>query len=295
MRYDAHKTLIAPARPTASLPLLIGGVFLTIMVYYSLNYLVWMVVFAALTSDESWALMTTLDEARTPGAVLVNLAVFILLPIALAVTLKVLHQRSLASLVGPVFTAIRQFRRVLFMLAMLFAVLFIIPVPDDLAPSANLAFGQWLILLPLTLLTLLIQTSAEELAFRGYIQSQLAACFSSPVIWLCAPSLLFGLVHYNPELHTQNAVIVVLWATMFDMVAADLTARSGSLGPAIALHFVNNFSAIAIAAPDGPFDGLALMTYPFSLASTEALMLWAPIDLMVLLCAWLAARLALRR
>ena len=295
MRYDAYDPLIAPARPTASLPLLIGGIVVTILVYYSLNYLVWMTVFAALTSDESWALMTALDEARTPSSVLINLFVFILLPIALVVTLRILHHRSFLSLFGSVLQTIRQFRRVFVLLCALFAVLWVVPMPDSLAPSPNLAFGKWLVVLPLTVLALLIQTSAEELAFRGYIQSQLAARFSSPLVWILAPSILFGLVHYDPDLPTQNAMIIVLWATLFGVVAADLTARSGTLGPAIALHFVNNFNAIAIAAPNGSFDGLALFTYPFSLASTDALMMWAPIDLMVLLCAWLTARLALRR
>ncbi len=87
----------------------------------------------------------------------------------------------------------------------------------------------------------------------------------------------------------------MLWATLFGLAAADLTARAGTLGPAIALHLVNNFNAIALAAPEGAFDGLALYTYPFSLASSEALIAWAPIDLMILFCSWLTARLALRR
>ncbi len=295
MRYDAYDPLIEPARPSSSILLLVGGIVVTIMVYYTLSYLVWMGVFAYLTSDESFALMTSLDEARTPGSVITNLMAFVLLPVALAVTVRTVHQRSFWSLFGPLARLIRQFRQVLVGLAILSAVLFLLPMPDDLTPSANLPLGRWIIFLPLTLLALLIQTSAEEIAFRGYIQSQLAARFSSPLVWIVAPSALFGLVHFDPSLPLQNAAIVVLWATAFGMAAADLTARSGTLGPAIALHLVNNFSAIAIAAPDGQFDGLALYTFPFSLASTDALMVWAPMDLLILLCGWLTARLALRR
>ena len=295
MRYDAYDPLIAPARPTAGLQTLTAGIVLTVLTYYSINYLIWMAIFALLTSDQSTAVITLIDQPRTPGSVIANLLVFALLTASLALTLKVLHQRSLMSLIGPWPGAMFQFRRVLVGLAILYAATLLLPMPDEITPTANLPFGQWIMYLPLTLVALLIQTSAEELAFRGYIQSQLAARFPNPVIWIMLPSLLFGIVHYDPSLPTQNALIVVLWATLFGMAAADLTARSGTLGPAVALHVVNNFSAIAIAAPEGSFDGLALFTFPFSLASTDALMTWAPIDLMILLCSWLAARLALRR
>jgi len=80
----------------------------------------------------------------------------------------------------------------------------------------------------------------------------------------------------------------------FGIVAGDLTARFGTLGPATALHFINNFSAILIAAPDGMFDGLALYSYPFALDDTRAITAMMPVDLLVLFCGWLAIRLSLR-
>ena len=295
MRYDAYDPLVAPARATPGLHVLATGIVLTVLIYYVINYVLWMVIFAVLTVDQSNAVIATVDQPRTPGGVIANLMVFALLTASLAVALRVLHQRSLLSLIGPVPRAVMQFRRVLIALAILFAAAFLLPMPDEITPEANLPFRRWIRLLTVTLVALLIQTSAEELAFRGYIQSQLAARFPNPAVWILAPSALFGIVHYDPSLPTQNALIVVLWAALFGMAAADLTARSGTLGPAIALHMVNNFSAIAIAAPQGPFDGLALFTFPFSLASADELMTWAPVDLMILLCGWLVARLALRR
>ena len=76
---------------------------------------------------------------------------------------------------------------------------------------------------------------------------------------------------------------------------ADLTARSGTLGPAIALHFINNVSAVLIVSlPDG-LAGLALYVAPFSLDNTELLRAWLPVDFMLMLVFWLAARLAIRR
>ena len=295
MQYDPYEPLILPARPSASLWTLSAGVLMTILICWILNYILWIAVFALLPGDLSASLSTALDNARTPGGVVISLCLFALLSAALAISMRALHQRGLMSLVGPLPLAIYQFRRVGVGLILFFAVTALLPMPDDLVPTENLDFSRWLGLLPLALFGLLIQTSAEELVFRGYLQSQLAARFPQPLIWIGVPSALFGLLHYDPSLPFLNATVVVLWATLFGLAAADLTARAGTLGPAIALHMVNNFSAIAIAAPEGPFDGLALYTFPFSLASSDALIAWAPIDLMLLLCSWLVARLALRR
>jgi len=108
-------------------------------------------------------------------------------------------------------------------------------------------------------------------------------------------SVLFAALHYSPATQQDNAWLIVLWAGAFGVVAADLTARSGTLGPAIALHLVNNTLAIALMAPKGNFDGLALYSYPFSLQDSTVLMQWMPVEMMVLFCTWLVARLALRR
>ena len=76
---------------------------------------------------------------------------------------------------------------------------------------------------------------------------------------------------------------------------ADLTARAGTLGPAIAVHFVNNVTAILIVSMPDNLSGLALYLSPFSLADTEAVRAWLPVDFGFMLVSWLTARLAIRR
>src|SRR5690606_23395048 len=115
----------------------------------------------------------------------------------------------------------------------------------------------WLLLLPLSLTAVLVQTSAEEILFRGYIQQQLAARFASPLIWMVAPAVIFGLLHYRPDAGA-NGGLIMLWAAGFALAAADLTARAGTLGPAIALHFMSNTSALLILSAEGTLSGLAL-------------------------------------
>jgi hypothetical protein len=161
--------------------------------------------------------------------------------------------------------------------------------------QSNLSFSLWLSLLPLTLFFLLIQVSAEELLFRGYLQSQLAARGLHKSIWILLPSVLFGLLHYDPTVMGEAAPWIVIWTTGFGILAADLTARSGTLGPAIAFHFAVNFMTIALIGFGDYLGGLTLYIYPFSVTETERLMSYLPVDAIGMLLAYLSVRLALRR
>ena len=55
----------------------------------------------------------------------------------------------------------------------------------------------------------------------------------------------------------------MIWAFCFGLAAADLTARSGTLGPAIGFHLVNNALAFLLFGQAGGMDsGLALFLFP---------------------------------
>jgi hypothetical protein len=175
------------------------------------------------------------------------------------------------------------------------AVLLLPPWPLAAASAPGLAPGLWLALLPVTLAVLVLQTGSEELFFRGYLQSQLGARLRHPAVWLGLPALLFALGHYAPAHYGGNAGLVALWALIFGLAAGDLTARAGTLGPALALHLVNNTLAVALAAPSGAMSGLALRRYPFDAGNEAAMAALLPADLAMIALSWLAARLAIRR
>lgn len=284
MRYAAYERLIAPARATAHPLRLLAGVALVAALFVPAGIL-YAVFLAPLAGN---------DGARTPPSVLVLLLQFVLLALALSAALRLVHRRGLASLIGPPAGAARQFLRCIGLLLPLYLLFFILPVPDPYAPRAHMAPGAWLSWLPLALLAVGVQVGAEEMVFRGYLQSQLAARFSHPAVWIGLPSALFGLMHYAPGLAGDNAWMLMLWATLFGAAAADLTARAGTLGPGLALHFVNNAFAILVAAPAGGLDGLALYTVALDLNAPGAAWTILPVELAVTLCAWLTARLALR-
>lgn len=294
MRYAAYELLVAPARPSAALGRLAGGIALTVVVFLVLS-VAWSNLLPMIFGAEGWArIRPAVEAATTPVGVLVNLYTFGLLIAALAVSLRAMHARGIASLVGPLPLAVRQFGRAGLALVVLYGLIALLPMPEEMEPTRNLNVGTWVALLPLALIGLFLQVFAEEVAFRGYMQSQLAARFATPAVWLGGPALAFGLLHFDSAALGAGGWLVVAWATVFGLAAADLTARFGTLGPASALHLVNNFSAILVAAPKGQFDGLALYVFPFSMTDAGAVAAILPVDMLTLLCAWLAIRLALR-
>ncbi|MFD0859731.1 CPBP family intramembrane glutamic endopeptidase [Roseovarius aquimarinus] len=294
MRYPLHARLVDPARPSASPWRLLLGVVLVIVLFLALSVgYGWLCT--QFLPPETWGPDGTgIETASTPGGALVNLFAFGLLILALAVVLPLLHKRGIGTLIGPRRLALRQSGRVAAFVVAVLVLGSLVQLFDPIEMLPGLPAGLWLGLLPLTVLGLLIQTGAEELLFRGYLQSQLAARFRHPAVWMVLPSVLFGMLHFQPGLMGDAAWIIVLWAMLFGIAAADLTARCGTLGPAITLHFINNFGAIAIASTSGYFDGLALATYPFGPEDTALMLRWMPMDLALLFCSYLAARLALR-
>ncbi|MEM7733968.1 MAG: type II CAAX endopeptidase family protein [Pseudomonadota bacterium] len=290
MSYDPHDSLIRPARKSANPVRLILGAGLAVAIYLSI-----LILFVnTLPSILGTGTVEQLFEEDSGGYVFFTLFQFTFMIVALSMVLRTLHRRQLRTLIGRRDRALGDFLLCAKYLVPLYLFFWIMPMPDGFQLERHLALGQWLFFLPLALPLVMIQISAEELAFRGYLQSQLAAKFRHPVIWMGIPSALFGLLHYSPDIAGENAWMLVLWSGLFGMAVADLTARSGTLGAAIALHFVNNVFAILFAAPQGEFDGTALYTFPLALDAPGLAGTLLPLELMMTLCAWLACRLALR-
>ena len=294
-RYAAHRDFIAPAVPTAALWRVFVGFLAASAVYLLLNNLFFTLVFNLLGSQDG-SFYDDLLTGKTPVAMFILLGSFGLMTVGVVLVARVLHKRSLSSLIGPMSLAVPQFGMVVRMLVIVGAITFVLP-PWGFGEDnvSNMPLGKWVLLLPLSLVAVFIQVSAEEIVFRGYVQQQLAARFKSPLVWMVLPSVLFALGHYLPEEAGENAVTIALWAAVFGILMADLTARAGSLGPAIAVHFCNNVTAILITSLPDNLSGLALYVTPFGMDDTEALRTWLPVDFALMFVSWLAARLAIRR
>ncbi|WP_171175552.1 CPBP family intramembrane glutamic endopeptidase [Ruegeria sp. HKCCD8929] len=290
--YAAHERLVAPARLRPEIWRLLAGLGLIAVVVFALNAGVLAV--AGSLGSELW--LRNFLAGATPVAMLILLASFAFVTLGVTLAARQLQRRSLQTIVGPYHLALTQFWHVLRGLLLLGAVLLVLPPYDMGAPmQPNLPVTVWLAVLPFSLLAVLIQTSAEEILFRGYLQQSLAARFRSPVIWMGLPSILFAMGHYVPSEAGDNALLIALWSGVFGLLMADLTARAGTLGPAIALHLFNNIVALLFVALPGSLDGLALFLIPYEMSDTTNLRVWLGVDFVLMLIAWLVARLALRR
>jgi membrane protease YdiL (CAAX protease family) len=294
MPYARHAAYFAPALRRPELWRTALGLLLVISLYagclaagyvlLTLRYGEWMAA----------GIVYAMANGATPGSMLLLLASFFFIGIGPIIAVRLLHRRRAGTLFGP------DSRRVLADFARVVAPilglnLLLLPLYlSDPAITSHQPIVQTLAYLPFALPLVLLQTGAEELLFRGYLQQQLAARFHSPVVWMGLPSALFAALHYAPQDYGGNAFYIVVWTFAFGLFAADLTARTGHLGAAIGLHFANNLAAMLLVAIKGDLDGLALWTIDVSLTDPAAVLPILVTDFLGMFIAWLLARLALR-
>lgn len=232
-------------------------------------------------------------SGRTAPGLTVLLYSFALLGLPVLLVTRLLHGRPAASLIGPPRRALADALKVtLPMLALALAMLPFAALSEQ--AGRRLALGEWLAWLPLALPGLMLQVGAEEALFRGYLQQQLAARFRSPLAWMVLPAALFAVLHFAPGVHGAGALAVAAWAGLFALCAADLTARTGSIGAAFGLHLATNFGAIFLVGLWGQLDGLALWNVVVDTREAGALAPLLAIDMLTLVTGWLLARVILR-
>lgn len=288
-RTPAFEAFIAPARHYPEIWRILLGVFVAVVVYLAPILLIFIGIglfFPALVFEVEIAL----QSPDTPRAMFVLLATFFFMGLG-AVMAAVIHHRGLASLIGPFRPACRHFSRAVLGVGAIFLVtgaLVSAFMADDPIPSLPLT--TWLSYLPLALPLLLVQTGAEELLFRGYLMQALAARFKSAIIWMGAPTVLFGLAHFNGALDPKLTVMLICATGLFGLVAADLTRITGDLGAAIGFHFTNNFFALFLVSIKGEMSGLSLYSAPFTMADVEILIPLIIVDMVTVVLAWAVLR-----
>jgi len=293
----AFESFVAPARARPAFWRLGLGAVLAAIIYLAGSFGTLVAVWTATapgTDFLTWSMQVA--QPSTPFATyLVLFASFPFMALGVFLAARLLHARTPATLFGRAPVVLRHFAIGVAVTFGLTALLLLPVLLVGFDGIPNLDPARWAMLLPLTILGVLVQTGAEELAFRGYLQQQLAARFRSPLAWLVLPSALFAVVHWNPEALGENAFLPLAVAFLFGLLAADLTAKTGSIGAAWGIHFANNFNGLALVATDGTITGLALYRTPYS-ASDPDLMGWSVVPSFLLLAAawYLTRRLTAR-
>ncbi|MEM7722577.1 MAG: type II CAAX endopeptidase family protein [Pseudomonadota bacterium] len=293
MQYEAHDAFIAPARTRPEIWRLLLGLVLCFVVYvfgFAVLFGI-LVLYSGLEGAAAWT--ARMASEGTPTSTLLILATFVGMALGPFLAVPLLHGRSVGSLFGPLRLALRDFLTAMVICGTLYAVLLLVPTGDR--PVPNLDLSLWALFVPLALVGILVQTGAEEVLFRGYLQQQLAARFASPVVWMVLPGVLFALGHYQPDIMGDNAWFIVLAVGLFAILAADLTAVTGNIGAAWGFHFANNCVGILIVGLAGPLSGLALYTSPFDPANVTDMRPYIFFDMVVTVVTWGLIRYAVTR
>lgn len=285
---------IEPAKAHSQLWRTLLGVLLACVVFVLGVLALMSVIRLIVGADSAVAWFERMQSASTPTGALLMLYSFTALGLGFIAATRLLLRRRAQTLFGPVPRLLRDFVTAAGIVFLLYG-LSLVAWSQSFDALMNLDYSLWLSFLPIALLGVLVQTGAEELAFRGYLQQQLAARFASPIAWMLVPSLLFGMLHFDPTNMGPNTWAIVGTATLFALIAADLTARTGSLGASWGFHFANNCLAILLLATDGTITGLSLYVTPYNANDPSLPQVLILTDIAMMGIAWLVCRRVLRR
>lgn len=188
------------------------------------------------------------------------------------IAVRLLQRRSLRSVLGASGRlSWRDFARGAAAILLVGSVLELLATPFD--PSLQrsaIGLGEWLLWLPLMLGALLVQTSAEEIAFRGYLMQSLAARFRSPIVWGGIPAIAFTLLHWSVGSGTLLNAALLVSIGMFAVAVAILVHRTGNLGAGMGVHFGLNLFAITLVSRASELGHIALFVSPMESTDPSA-------------------------
>ncbi|MCH1385044.1 MAG: CPBP family intramembrane metalloprotease, partial [Flavobacteriaceae bacterium] len=104
----------------------------------------------------------------------------------------------------------------------------------------NFVLDKFLILFLIAVLMIPLQTTAEELLFRGYFMQGLGVAFGNRLAPLLTTSISFGLLHImNPEIEKLGYEIIIIYIAT-GLFLGIITLMDEGLELAIGFHAANN-------------------------------------------------------
>lgn len=122
----------------------------------------------------------------------------------------------------------------------------------------SIALSSWLLfLIPILALTFL-QTSSEEVLFRGYLLRGLAYRFRSPFVWALLPGLLFTSLHWSASSSAAINACVLVSIAAFALLLTLVVYATGNLGAALGAHLGNNLTGFLLISHQESYNSFAL-------------------------------------
>ena len=283
--------MIAAACPhTAIWRIVMGIVTVTVLAFLWIFGVIWLI--GVLNGTSFLATMSGAMQplAPRPGGAALYLFLIVGIGVGTLIAAAFWQKRRPGTLFGPAARTLRHFVISAGLSLTVMIILGALSLPFMERPELNMDVSTWLLWLPLGILVLAAQTGSEELLFRGYLQSQLAARYAAPVVWLLIPSILFGAIHYQPGMPIFLTLTIVIVATVFGILAGDLTARTGSIGAAWGFHFANTALVILLVASEASITGLSLFKTSLGLDDLGTLSPLIAVEVLTLAAIWALIR-----
>ncbi len=186
--------------------------------------------------------------------VLLLLMMFIFATIGLYIGIRFFHKKSIKDLITP--NAQIDYGKILwgfgvwFLLGIVFEAVMYFMYPENY--SFNFNIKKFIPLFFIAILIFPIQTSFEELVFRGYLMQGFGAIFKNRWGPLLLTSILFGAIHgSNPEIQQYGMGIMQAYYISAGLVLGIMTIMDDSLELALGVHAATNIYGALILSYEG--------------------------------------------
>ena len=184
---------------------------------------------------------------------------FIVGLVALWISIKLLHKRSLKqTITGRSQFAWNRFfsaAGIWLVLLLLMGIVNYLVDPENFV--WNFQLDKFIFLVIIALLMLPLQTAFEEIFFRGYLMQGILVGSQNRAVALITTTLVFGLLHiFNPEIKEFGIALALPQYIILGLILGISTLMDDGLELALGVHAINNvFLAIFLT-----FDASALQT-----------------------------------
>ena len=268
------------AGPKTTLPRLLAGIVVIVICWLAVTFGVLTAGFYLYTGFGGYARLMESFITTRPGTLAVFLT-FAGIWLGVWIAMRFLHKQKLSALFGPSSrlsaSAFLKGLAAVAVTSLLSEIALYAIAPQFV--RTTIALGDWLIFIVPVMLFAFVQTSAEELLFRGYLMRGLAYRFRSPLIWALLPTLAFTLLHWHGGTPMLMTACVLVTIGSFAVLLAFIVYRTGNLGGSMGAHFGNNIFGFLLISHESSFsafslyNGAALQALDWTLGTTAAVTL----------------------
>jgi hypothetical protein len=184
-------------------------------------------------------------------AFLITISSFVFFLIAIYISIRYIHARPFRSLTTP--DPIVNWRRLFSGFVFWFAIAGLTSIFEAILYPGRYLFtfnpGQFLVFILFAVLFIPIQTSCEELFFRGYLMQGLGLRIRNIIVLPIISGVIFAVMHFgNPEMAvTSEFWLLAASYFLIGVFAGFITLLDGGLELALGLHAANNIYTALVA------------------------------------------------